>query len=58
VLDDSRQKLETLYHHVEFVGNSPDNPYAMEKNVPVYICTDRKFPGTLAEIWPHLKKWR
>jgi len=58
VLDDSGQKLETLYNHVEFVGNSPDNPYALEKNVPVYLCTDRKFPGTLAEIWPHLKKWR
>lgn len=58
VLDDSRQRLETLYNHVEFVGNSPDNPYALEKDIPVYICTERKFPGTLAEVWPKLKRWR
>lgn len=58
VLDDSRQTLERLYDHVEFVGNSPDNPYALEKNIPVFICTGKKSPATLAAIWPHLKRWR
>jgi hypothetical protein len=58
VLDDSRKKLETLFNHVEYVGNSPDNPYALEKDIPVYICTEKKFPGTLADLWPKLKRWR
>ena len=58
VLDDSREKLETLFNHVEFVGNSPDNPYALEKNILVFICTGWKPPGTLSDAWPKLKKWR
>src|SRR6266436_6318906 len=59
VLDDSRERLESLYDHVEFVGNSPDNPYALEKDIPVFLCTGRKSTaGTLAEDWPRLKKWR
>jgi hypothetical protein len=58
VLDDSRKKLETLFNQVEFVGNSPDNPYALEKDIPVYICTGKKFSGTLTDLWPKLKKWR
>jgi len=31
------ERLEELFNHVEFVGNSPDNPYALEKNLAVYI---------------------
>jgi hypothetical protein len=58
VLDDSREKLESIYQHVEFVGYSPDNPYALEKHVPVFICKRRKTSTTLAEVWPRLKKWR
>jgi hypothetical protein len=58
VLDDSRKKLETLFNHVEFVGNSPDNPYALEKNIPVFICTGWKSPGSLSDAWPKFKKWR
>ncbi len=44
VLDDRREVLEKLYEQVEYVGAS-DNPYAA------------KF-GSLAELWPQLKKWR
>ena len=57
-LDDSRERLEELFNQVEFVGNSPNNPYALEKNIPVFICKGKKFGETLAQIWPSLKKWR
>ncbi len=57
VLDDSREKLETLYQHVDFVGTSRDNPFALEREIPVFICHGAKF-GTLAQVWPSLKKWR
>jgi hypothetical protein len=42
---------------VKFVGTSADNPYALEKQIPVFICHGMK-NGTLTEHWPHLKKWR
>jgi dolichyl-phosphate-mannose-protein mannosyltransferase len=58
VLDDSRERLESLYKDVEFVGNSPDNPYALERDLPVFICKGRKSAATLAEMWPRLKHWR
>ena len=57
VLDDSRQRLEELWDHVEYVGQSADNPYALEKQIDVYICRGAKF-GTLAQLWPQLKRWR
>ena len=57
VLDDNREKLETLYEHVEFVGTSRDNPYALERELTVFICRGAKF-GSLAQLWPKLKKWR
>jgi hypothetical protein len=56
VLDDRRERLEELFETVEFVGTSPDNPWALEREVPVFICHGAKF-GTLEELWPHLKKW-
>jgi len=56
VLDDSRDVLEGLFEHVEYVGKSADNPYALEREVPVFICRGAKF-GSLAKIWPRLKKW-
>jgi hypothetical protein len=57
VLDDSREVLEREFEHVEYVGKSSDNLYAMEREIPVYICRGAKF-GSLAEIWPRLKRWR
>jgi hypothetical protein len=57
VLDDTRERLESMYSQVEFVGNSPDNPYALEKNIPVFICKGSRV-GTLAQVWPSLKHWR
>jgi len=57
VLDDTRAVLETHFQHVEFVGRTPDNPYALEKNLTVFIGHGFKH-GTLADVWPKLKKWR
>jgi hypothetical protein len=57
VLDDDPKTLAGLFQEVEFVGRSPDNPYALEKNIPVFICRKSK-SGTLSELWPKLKKWR
>jgi len=57
VLDDSRTRLGELWEHVEYVGTSADNPYALEKQIDVYICHGSKF-GTLAQLWPQVKRWR
>ncbi len=57
VLDDSREVLEGLFEHVEYVGKSADNPYALEREIPVFICRGAKF-GSLGALWPRLKKWR
>lgn len=56
VLDDRQERLEELFEHVEYVGTSTDNPYALERNIPVFICRGAKF-GTLEEVWRKLKKW-
>jgi hypothetical protein len=57
VLDDNRERLEELFKRVDFVGTSRDNPYALEREIPVFICRGAKF-GTLGQLWPKLKKWR
>ena len=57
VLDDSRERLEELFEHVEYVGTSEDNPYALESHIPVFICRGAKF-GNLEKVWSQLKKWR
>src|SRR5216683_376394 len=57
VLDDRREVLEREFEHVEYVGKSADNRYAMEREIPVFICRGAKF-GSLAEVWPRLKRWR
>jgi Dolichyl-phosphate-mannose-protein mannosyltransferase len=57
VLDDSRTRLGELWEHVEYVGTSADNPYALEKQIDVYICHGSKF-GTLPQLWPQVKRWR
>jgi hypothetical protein len=57
VLGDRRQRLEELWEHVDYVGDSADNPYALEKEIAVYICRRPKF-GTLDQLWPEVKRWR
>ena len=57
VLGDHRSRLEQLFDDVQYVGTSPDNPYALEAGIAVWICRGPKF-GTLTQLWPQLKKWR
>ena len=57
VLDDRREVLEKLWSDVDYVGTSAANPYALEQQIPVFICRRAKF-GTLAQLWPALKRWR
>jgi len=57
VLDDRKEVLEKLWGEVEYVGTSADNPYALEKEIPVFICKRSKF-GSLEQLWPQLKHWR
>lgn len=57
VLGDRRPRLEQLFASVQYVGDSPDNRYALETQLPVWICRGSKF-GSLAQVWPQLKKWR
>jgi 4-amino-4-deoxy-L-arabinose transferase-like glycosyltransferase len=57
VFDDRKERLDQMFERVEFVGTSADNPDALERNVPVFICKGAKF-GSLQKIWPQLKKWR
>jgi 4-amino-4-deoxy-L-arabinose transferase-like glycosyltransferase len=56
VLDDSQERLEELFEHVEYAGTSADNPYALERLIPVYICRGAKF-GSLEKLWPQMKRW-
>jgi len=57
VLDDNKETLEKLWDNVEYVGTSADNPYALEREVDVFICQGAKF-GTLTQLWPTVKRWR
>lgn len=56
VLGDRRERLEQLFDRVEYVGQS-DHPWALERNIPIFYCRGAKF-GSLALIWPKLKRWR
>jgi Dolichyl-phosphate-mannose-protein mannosyltransferase len=57
VLDDRKEVLERLWDHVEYIGTSAPNPYALEQQIDVFICKGKKF-SSLAELWPNLKRWR
>jgi hypothetical protein len=56
VLGDHRKRLEELFDHIEYVGTSADNRYALETEISVNICRGAKF-GNLADFWPQLKRW-
>jgi len=57
VLDDRKEVLERLWERVDYVGTSPDNPWALEKEIPVFICKGKKFESW-SGLWPKLKHWR
>ncbi len=56
VVGDHREVLDKLFAQVEYVGTSADNPNALEKEVPVFICKGAKF-GSLDQLWPKVKRW-
>ncbi len=57
VLDDRKEVLEGYWNQVEFIGRSAPNTYALEQQIPVFLCTGKKF-DSWANVWPHLKRWR
>jgi hypothetical protein len=57
VLDDRQATLERYWDHVEFVGTSAANPYALEQQIDVFLCKGKKF-DSWTNVWPHLKRWR
>jgi hypothetical protein len=57
VLDDRKEVLERYWNQVEFVGRSAPNDWALEQQIPVFICQGKKF-DSWANVWPHLKRWR
>jgi hypothetical protein len=57
VLDDRKEVLEKLWQHVDYVGASAPNPYALEQQIDVFICRGKRF-DSWAALWPRLKHWR
>jgi len=57
VLDDRKEVLERYWNQVEYVGTSAPNPWALEQQIPVYICRGKKF-DSWSGFWPRLKRWR
>jgi 4-amino-4-deoxy-L-arabinose transferase-like glycosyltransferase len=57
VLDDRREVLEKFWQQVEYVGTSAPNPYALEQQIPFYICRGKKF-DSMDTLWPRVKHWR
>ncbi len=56
VLDDRKEVLERYWNNVEYVGTSAANEWALEQEIPVFICKEKKF-NSWAGVWPHLKRW-
>jgi hypothetical protein len=57
VLDDQQDVLQRYWQSVELVGISAPNPYALEQQIPVFICKGKRF-DSWTNVWPHLKRWR
>jgi 4-amino-4-deoxy-L-arabinose transferase-like glycosyltransferase len=57
VLDDRKEVLERYWQNVEYVGTSAPNEWALEAEIPVFICRTKKF-NAWSEVWPTLKRWR
>ncbi|PYQ43405.1 MAG: hypothetical protein DMG99_06695 [Acidobacteria bacterium] len=57
VLDDREDVLERYWQSVELVGISAPNTYALEQQIPVFVCKGKRF-DSWANVWPHLKRWR
>jgi hypothetical protein len=57
VLDDRREVLERYWENVQLIGISAPNRYALEQQIPVFLCKGKKIESW-ASFWPRLKRWR
>ncbi|HVO59594.1 MAG TPA: glycosyltransferase family 39 protein [Terriglobales bacterium] len=57
VLGDRQSVLERYWDRVSLAAVSADNPYAGERDIPVFVCKGKKFESW-TKIWPNLKRWR
>jgi hypothetical protein len=57
VLDDRQEILQHYWEHIEYIGTSAPDPYALEQQIPVFLCKGKKF-DSWTNVWPHLKRWR
>jgi hypothetical protein len=57
VLDDRQEILQRYWEHIEYIGISAPDPYALEQQIPVFLCKGKKF-DSWTDVWPHLKRWR
>ena len=57
VLDDRKEVLERYWTQVDYVGRSAPNDWALEQQIPVFLCKGKKF-DSWANVWPQLKRWR
>ena len=55
VLDDRKEVLERYWNDVEYVGTSAPNEWALEQQIPVFLCKGKKF-DSWSGVWPHLKR--
>ncbi len=58
VLDDRKEVLQRYWNDVEYVGTSAPNEWALEQQIPVFLCKGKKFDSWAGSVWPHLKRWR
>ena len=51
------ENQERPWNNLEYVGTSAENPYALEKQIDIFVCRGSKF-GTTADLCSKLKRWR
>ncbi len=56
VVDGRTEVLERLWNEVEFVGRSAPNQWALNREIPVFICKGKKF-DSMTSMWPRVKHW-
>jgi hypothetical protein len=56
VMGDRQGRLQELFNEVEKVG-TVDHPLSMPyEHFDVFLCRKPKF-GSLAQVWPQIKRW-
>ena len=56
VMGDNQERLQELFGDVKFAGRV-EHPLSMPyQHFDVFVCRNSKF-GTLAQVWPQVKRW-